>query len=246
VHPEQPALEPEIEEIWLAACADAGLDPADCLLYVLDGTQSQTGYSGMHFQRVLRVYESEQFGDDINAMLDELNADERIDATRILVWRDRTIEGLAALIRHELEHAVQNDANGLRVEGLYHLAMRVLAVRVGGLNGGGLLYTTIPNELDANAAAAMFVRARYGDVRINQLLDARDEDSALFRSLVGPGPLESLPERLFGFFIGHRDLCERFAADAGFPFRQLLNLEWNGAGTLWQDTVAADALTLPH
>jgi hypothetical protein len=118
VHPEQPALEPEIEEIWRAACGDSGLDPADCLLYVLDGRESQTGSSGMHFQRVLRLYESEQFGDDINGMLDELNAGERIDATRILVWRDRTIEGLAGMIRHELEHAVQNDANGLRVERL--------------------------------------------------------------------------------------------------------------------------------
>jgi hypothetical protein len=124
--------------------------------------------------------------------------------------------------------------------------MRVLAMRVGGLTGGGLLYNTIPNELDANAAAAMFVRARYGAARINELLDARHEDSALFRSLVGPGPVESLPERLFGFFIGHRDLCERFAAAAGFPFTQLLDLEWNGVGALWRDTVDADALALPR
>jgi hypothetical protein len=246
VHPEQPALEPELEEIWLAACADAGLDVNECLLYVVDGRQSQTGYGGMHFQRVLHIYESEDLGDDINALLDELNAESRIDATRILVWRDRTIEGLAALIRHELEHAVQNEANGLGVEGLYHLAKKVLGVRVGGLAGGGLLYTTIPNELDANAAAAMFVRARYGNDRINALLDARDDDSGLFRSLVGPGPVDKLPERLFGFFVSHRDLCDRFAATAGFSFAQLLDLDWSGAGALWRDTVAGDALTLPR
>jgi hypothetical protein len=246
VHPEQPPLEPESEAIWLAACADAGLNVDECLLYVLDGQQSQTGYAGMHFQRVLRIYESENLGDDINAMLDELNAEERIGATRILVWRDRTIEGLAALIRHELAHAAQNDANGLAVEKLYHLAIQVLAIRVGGLTGGGLLYTTIPNELDANAAAAMFVRARYGDERINALLAARDDDSALFRSLVGPGSVESLPERLFGFFISHRDLCERLGVAAGISFAQLLNAHWPGAGTVWRDTVVAETLTLPR
>lgn len=246
MHPQQPPLAPEIEEIWLAACADAGLNVDDCLLYVLDGRQSETGYSGMHFQRVLRIYESDQLGDDVNALLDELNAEERIDATRILVWRDRTIEGLAAMIRHELEHAVQAETHGQKVEALYHLAMHVLAVRVGGLPGGGLLYTTIPNELDANAAAAKFVRARYGGERINALLDAHEEDGALFRSHVGPGPVESVPERLFGFFISHRDLCQRFADEAGFDFATLLDLEWRGAGALWRDHIETGELTLPR
>ena len=246
MHPEQKPLAPEIEAIWIAACDDAGLNPDDCLLYVIDGHESEAGYGGMHFQRVLRIYESDHFGADINGLLEELNAEERIDATRILVWRDRTIEGLAAMIRHELEHAVQNETHGSRVEGLYHLAMKVLAIRVGGLAGGGLLYNTIPNELDANAAAAMFVRARYGDERVNTLLTARDEDSALFRSLVGPGPLESLPERLFGFFIAHRDLCKRFAEGAGFGFVQLLDLEWNGAGRIWRELVERDSLSLPR
>jgi hypothetical protein len=246
MHAKQRALAPEIEEIWIAATTDAGLDTDGCLLYVLDGQQSETGYGGMHFQRVLHIYESDDLGDDINALLDELNAEEQIDATRILVWRDRTIAGRAAMIRHELEHAVQNEANGPGVEALYHLAKSVLAVRVGGLAGGGLLYTTIPNELDANAAAAMFVRARYGNDRINALLDARDHDSASFRSLVGPGPVDALPERLFGFFVSHRDLCDRFAATADFSFAQLLDLDWPGAGALWRDTVAGDALRLPR
>lgn len=246
MHPEQRPLEQEIEEIWLAACGDAGLNPDDCLLYLLDGRQSETGYGGMHSQYTLRIYESEHFGADINALVGELNAEERIDATRILVWRERTIEGLAGMIRHELEHAVQNEENGLRVEDMYHLAIRVLALRVGGLAGGGLLYTTIPNELDANAAAAMFVRGRYGDEQITALLDARDDDSALFRSLIGPGPLESLPERLFGFFVSYRDLCERFAVEAGFDFATLLDLEWHGAGAVWRETVAAGTLTLPR
>src|SRR6266536_1834166 len=98
MHPEQRPLAAEIEEIWLAAVEDAGLNADECLLYVFDGPKSETGYSGWHFQRVLHIYESEQFGEEVKALLPELNSEECIDAVRILVWRQRTIEGLAALI----------------------------------------------------------------------------------------------------------------------------------------------------
>jgi hypothetical protein len=246
VHPQQRPLDPQIEEIWLDAVADAGLDPNECLLYVLDGTKSETGYSGWHLQRGLHIYEAEQFGADVNASLPELNSKDCIGAVRVIIWRDRTIEGLAALIRHELEHAVQNEAHGQRVEGLYRLAMSVLAVRVGGLPGGGLLYTTIPNELDANAAAAKFVRARFGEARILELLTMRDGDSGAFRSLVGPAPVETLPERLLAFLLAYRDLCEAYATAREFSFPQLIDLEWPGAGAVWRRLVDGGQFALPR
>jgi len=139
VHPQQRRLEPEVEAIWLAAIEDAGLAPDACLLYVLDGPKSETGYSGTHFTAGILIYENEHLGATINGLLAEMNSEGCIDATRIIIWRDRTIEGLAGLIRHELEHALQNAAHGLKVEELYHLAMYVLAVRVGDLPGSGLL-----------------------------------------------------------------------------------------------------------
>lgn len=246
MHAEQQALVPAIEEIWLAACADADLDPDQCLLYLLEGQESGAGYGGMHFRKHRLLYEAPDLGDDINALVAELNTPERIDAARILIWRERTIEGLAGMIRHELEHAVQDDALDKDIEALYHLAMRVLALRVGGLPGGGFLYQTIPNELDANAAAATFVRARYGDDRIDALLEARDDDGALFRSSVGPAPLETLPERLMAFFLMHRDLCEKFAQESGFSFRRLLDLEWQGAGEVWHALVDNGGLAVPR
>lgn len=175
-----------------------------------------------------------------------MNAEGRIEATRIIVWNDRTVEGLAALVRHELEHAVQNAAHGTDVEGLYHLALQVLSVRVGDLPGSGLFYTTIPNELDANAASAVFVRERYGEERIRELLEARDSDSGAFRSLVGPAPVETLPERLLAFFMLHRDLCEACAEQQGFEFRQLLDLHWHGAGDVWRQLVDEGGLALPR
>lgn len=246
MHPQQRALTPEIEEIWIAATADAALDVEQCLLYVLEGRESETGYSGLHFNAGLHIYEAEHFGAEVNALLDEMNSEACIDATRIIVWSDRTVEGLAALIRHELEHAVQNAAHGTDVEGLYHLALQVLSVRVGGLPGNGLLYGTIPNELDANAASAVFVRERYGEARIRELLEARDPDSGAFRSLVGPAPVESLPERLLAFFMLHRDLCEAYAEQQGFDFRQLLDLHWHGSGEVWRQLVDEGGIALPR
>jgi hypothetical protein len=246
MHPEQQQLEPAIEELWLAACADAGLDPDECLLYVFRGFESQTGYGGIHFRKHRRLYESADLGDDINALIPELNTPERIDATRILVWLDRTPAGLAGMIRHELEHAVQAAAHDNDVEELYHLARRVLALRVGELAGGGRLYQSIPNELDANAVAAKFVRARYGNDRIDALLKADDRDGGLFRSLVGSAPVETLPERLLAFFLVHRDLCERYALEAGFEFATLINLSWPGAGQVWRDVVGDGGFALPR
>lgn len=246
MHPQQRPLEPEIEAVWIAAVEDAGLNPAECLLYVLDGSKSETGYSGSHFTAGILIYENEHLGPTINGLLGEMNSEECIDAVRIVVWRDRTIEGLAGLIRHELEHALQNAVHGLKVEELYHLAMYVLAVRVGDLPGSGLLYTVIPNELDANAAAAMFVRARYGADRVHELLEARDEDSALFRSHVRPAPIEGLPVRLLAFFISQRELCEEYARRQGFRFDQLLDHHWRGAGAAWRQLVDEGGLSLPR
>jgi hypothetical protein len=58
MHPQQRALDPEIEAIWIAAVDDAGLDTDECLLYVLDGSQSETGYSGLHFTAGILIYEN--------------------------------------------------------------------------------------------------------------------------------------------------------------------------------------------
>jgi hypothetical protein len=92
---------------------------------------------------------------------------------------------------------------------LYGIAENVLSERVGGLTGGGFLYQTIPVEIDANAAAAIFVRGRYGTERIDELLNAGDSTSAALRSLVGPPPLDTLPNRMIRYFATIPDLCDR-------------------------------------
>lgn len=247
MHPRQQQLPPAIEEVWLAALVDAGLDSREALLYVLDGDKDSNGYGGRHFHRYV---EADRQGEavELHPLLDELNHDECIDSHRVVVFRDRTIEGVAALIRHELEHGRQQDVHGPRLMKLYGIALSVISERVGGLPGAGFLYQVIPLELDANAAAATFVRGRYGAAAIDELLRDGDGDGAAFRSLVGPPPIDTLPERMVRFFATMPDLCDRLAGNNNTTFAELLDLygDWRGAGAVYNRLLADDELKPPR
>jgi hypothetical protein len=92
----------------------------------------------------------------------------------------------------------------------------------------------------------MFLRSRYGEDRISELLSNHDADSAVFRSHVGPSPLDTLPERTLAFLVTHCNLCEAHAARRGLPFCQLLNSDWPGAGDVWRRVVEDQLLRLPR
>ena len=168
MHPRQRPLPPEITNVWLAALANAEIDPTEALLYTLDG-QSGIGYAARYLYRGMQIHADGE-PVEIHPLLEEMNGDDCIGAYRVVVFTDRTIEGIAALIRHELEHARQRDAHGQNLMELYGMAEGVISERVGGLVGGGFLYQVIPVEMDANAAAAQFVRARFGEGQIDELL----------------------------------------------------------------------------
>jgi hypothetical protein len=245
VHPRQSELPPEIEEVWLAALADAEMPPDEALLYLLDGEQGSNGYSARYLHRGLQIYPDGE-AEEIHPLLVEMNDDACIDAYRVVVFQDRTVVGAAALIRHELEHARQRDVHGQRLMQLYDIAENVIAERVGGLAGGGFLYQIIPVEMDANAAAAVFVRERFGTQRIEELLRMGDKDGSGFRSLVGPAPIETLPERMLHFFATVPDLCERLAERNDYPFSGLLDVHgWRGAGAVYERLTSPD-LKLPR
>ena len=139
VHPRQRELPPEIEEVWLEALADAELGGDQALVYVVDGEKGSTGYGARYLHPGLYIRPDGE-ADEIRPLLDEMNDDSCIDAYRVVVFTERTPEGIAALIRHELEHARQRDAHGQRLTGLYDIAENVISERVGGLDGGGFLY----------------------------------------------------------------------------------------------------------
>jgi hypothetical protein len=174
-----------------------------------------------------------------------MNADDCIDAYRVALHVERPVEGIAALLRHELEHAMQYDADvGQRLHRLYVLAVEVICERVGGLPGGGFLYQLIPVELDANAAAATYVRGRFGEARISMLLAADHPDSAAFRSLVPPPARETLADRMLHFFATIPDLCELRADRERMSFAEILAREWPGADGVWRRFFGTGELSL--
>ena len=234
VHPRQPDLGPELQELWLAALADAGIGEDEALLIPVGAAEDSRG-NGACFWRRHEELDADGLPDEVRPFLDDLNADESLGAYRLSLATDRTSEGAAALLRHELEHARQFDAHGVRLQDLHDIALDVLRVRAAQLRGGAALYQWIPMEFDANAAGAMFARARFGDERIDSLLRANDPDRAAMLSLVGPQQISALPDRMVLFLATMPDLCEQ-AAPAGTraSFRRMLNSAWAGAGDAWE------------
>lgn len=245
MHPKQPPLDDELRDVWLAALEHAELEADQALLYVFDGSNSEDGWSGWHLPADRFVYEDARLPEVDDALREEMNSEEFISATKVLVWRDRKVEELAGTIRHELEHAKQQAAHGQQLVDLHGLAFDVVLVRVGGLPKSSLLYTVIPMELDANAAAASLVRDRYGAERVVELLNDDAVDGGVFRSNVGPGSVDDLPERMLAFLAAHRDLCERLAEAREEPFREMVERAWTGAGEVW-DNLTGDPAKLPR
>lgn len=103
-----------------------------------------------------------------------------------------------------------------------------------------------PDRDGRQRCAAVFVRDRFGAERIDELLQAADNDSAAFRSLVGPPPIETLPERMIQFLATMPDLYQRYADRTDFLFPTLLDVHWRGAGRIWQKLVEDDTLKLPR
>src|SRR4051794_11944875 len=60
---------------------------------------------------------------------------------RVAVWTDnRSLEGLAAVLRHELEHTIQLDVLGPGLERLHERAESMLIEHAGGLPRSASLY----------------------------------------------------------------------------------------------------------
>lgn len=240
MHLRQRPLPSDIESVWLAALADAEIDPAGALLYCFPGSECG-GYNAHTWMRSHTISQDGALS-DLSQTLSEMNDEECIDAYRVALWMDRGIEATAALLRHELEHGLQLEAHGQRLIDLYGLCIDVLNERAAGLVGGSLLYQMIPMEFDANAAASVFARVQFGDERVNRLLADKDADSAALRSLLPPPRVGTLPKRMVQFLATMPDLCRRLARRHEFDFRWRLNREWPGAGELWHRMVEEDEL----
>src|SRR4051812_43474098 len=99
MHPDQRPLDQSIETVWLAALANAGISSEAALLYTFAGPKSERGWIGWHLPANRTVYRDVELP-EIDDLLEELNGEAVVPATKVLVWVERRIEEVAATIRH--------------------------------------------------------------------------------------------------------------------------------------------------
>jgi hypothetical protein len=143
---------------------------------------------------------------------------------------------LAGLLRHEIRHAEQYDTLGQVFFDVYDLAELVCQWKVGGLPRGGVLYGLIPAEMDANAAAAKFLRERRPEA-IDAVLNS--DHNVLARSNTDPGPLTDLPTKMVAFLYLLREVADDPARSRGVTFDDRLRRVSERAARTWEALRAA-------
>jgi hypothetical protein len=227
----------QIQEEWEAALEDAGLASEGCVLFLSDSTPLDEGRGAQWWEPGMTIEPDDQLVTENLAA--EANSPENRDRHRIVVRRPFTsdpasVARFSGKLRHELEHARQWDACGLPVFALNNVADGVLQLKVVGLPGGRVFTNLKPVEQDANAASAMFLRARWPDT-IRFLLDD-PEHAPLVRSLTPPGRPETLLTRMVAFLYLYEDLCARLEETwaGAISFAEYLDQIAPGAGELWR------------
>ena len=224
----------EIQEEWHAALSDVQMHESRTCIHVFEGASNRAGEGALWARPGANVPRKQVPLERDDDGFRQFNAEQR-DLHRIVVWKDQERVLVAAKMRHELEHARQFDAHGSALFNLYDVANAALDLKVRGLAGGGVVYGSIPTEVDANAAAARFVASRYPE-DAERLLGARHEASNLLRSLTGPEPLRTLPARMVAFLYEYADLGERYFRERNFSttFEDCVEQLWPGASDAWR------------
>ena len=138
----------------------------------------------------------------------------------------------AALLRHELEHARQWDAQVEIFELQDFLEYDVLKEIAGALDGcGGGLINTIPSEMDCNAAASVYIARRFSNAEIQPIRNGPNRYLAC--SLLPPLPRDTLPARMTAFAYIHRATVDRIAVRRGYSAAMVLRSVHPKAQAYW-------------
>jgi hypothetical protein len=229
-----------LEDEWHAALAHAGLTSDRARLWLCEGADKvKEDRAAVYHPPMLRIEDDDVFLSD--GQRGEAQQEDARELHRIAIFEDyrqtendlsdTLITVMGGVLRHELQHALQQEACGswvLEIEGT--LIHNFLARRYGGLPDTMAYYNVRPMEQDANAAAAIFLRERHPE-HVDAIL--KGPCAQLARSNTGPEAPESLVPRMVGFLYGYRDLCE--AESAPVPFWKRLDMYDKRAGRLWQD-----------
>jgi hypothetical protein len=135
----------------IAACGDAGIDPASVAVFVV-GSRRPEGTTPLAY-----LHPAGRVRSDTVAVFRAVGA-ERAErhagsAHRLALWGELPgfpEHALGPMLRHELEHARRFEQSGPRffeADDLLRAAVRA---------AGGLGYASLPSEVEANAAAAVY------------------------------------------------------------------------------------------
>jgi hypothetical protein len=188
----------DVEELWNQATTDAGFNEADqAYCYPLPGRPG-FGYWAMYFDPGRNV----EVGPEFPLSPDQAtNANKtHLQSHRVVVFAGVTRPELAGLMRHELEHARQYQVLGELGFRVYARTRDALGDLYGGGAGSAAIYSAIPMERDADAAAAAHIRAIFGEV---DPTISEGEHAQLFRHPEGPEPIDGLGRRSLAFAAVH-------------------------------------------
>ena len=162
----------------------------------------------------------------------------RVAAFTDIDWDDPLQEAiLAGLLRHEIRHGEQFDALGYEFFDLYDLAELVAGWKQGGMPRSGTLYGLIPAELDANTAAAQFLRNNRSTAVAGVL---QSEHGQLARSHTDPAPLGDLPTKMIAFLYLFREVADDPGrSPGGITFEDRLRYISPRAAATWAALAAA-------
>lgn len=228
-----------VAAIWDGVVAGAGFSPDEVAYWTsVDTPEKIHDRAAMYFLPGGDPGPPYAFTKD---QLEEATSDEMAERHRIIVHIDYelpkdlepgTVEAFfAAVLRHELEHARQAQAPGgrLALEVDQNLVDPVLFKRAGRIKGGAEYYNMKPSELDAIAAASVYVRSRFPEA-VSALLET--EIGAMLRSNTEPEDPASLLRRTVCFLFQFRAIAEELAA----PLSVSAHLETYGgseAAEIW-------------
>lgn len=191
-----------IDQIWRLARENAAFSADEVHVYVLPGAK-RGEYWAMYFKPGDWLVFDENFPFSSN-QLDDANGS-ALMLHRVAVYAGAQEPEVAGLMRHELEHAVQQRHYGDASWLVYERTLGALGRRYGNRPGSGVIYNSVPVERDANAAAAAHVIPTYGPLPEAVL---EGEHSVLFRFPEGPLPLDTLGLRSLAFAAVHADAFE--------------------------------------
>ncbi len=157
-------------------------------------------------------------GDD--AQREEANSDENRTLHRITVPAEPNGRVLfAALLRHELEHVRQWDAQVGVFELQDFLEYHILPEIAGGSTAAEAAYQQDPQRDHRNAAASVYIASRFSDAEIQPIRDGPNNTSRARSSSPAAGDASATHDRIR---LIHRDTVDCIAARRGCPAAMVL------------------------